>query len=623
LETIFQQLDRCCRPTGGWTKSYDGTHLLRTSECFVNGAMRPVVPTIVYSHWIKHLRDLGLLSNKEICDGEDYARTRPEKLVEMMNMVFNERAKTVSRIKRDKLLNMITDISRYTSLGNPRNLPSNYFVNIPMKITTWRQKIEEMSRIESVQKSLLRNLEVIMNSAKTASDSYTMIREMRALLPQLTQEAKDYMGRLLIDVKRSVLRQKLAQLLTNYDSDIDIKTKQKLANMIIVEETFDNQQVMMTQMQQMTTVVQKLMAEEVLPKQLISELHLTLSRLGIELDERARLSTAGFYGGIQKYISINELLSMLSLQSSATFPVPNKAACNIDKFCQRRVLETVCTYGYIGCQATIMSVNGKTTCELSINGCQKTTNIPQLTEEQIVKMLRTQQYAETVAFSQEACSAVGMQFMNQFSFGGTSIKVQYNGLSKKCSLRITGAAGTRNWLNQECGPGCDFSKLKYLDLAEVGEAAKISGARGVRFLTRDEATCKQYCSNDIDIPSHCMMGFQCKIEIKCWTGTCICTVSHICRGTSGYGNRMIGKEKTHTPGNSTSSEIIEQPRIMPLVRKTSVIVERKKEEKKPGKKTKDQKEEKDEGEMEEKKTKENERKETKEKKEEKSDNQNQ
>ena len=131
LETIFQQLDRCCRPTGGWTKSYDGTHLLRTSECFVNGAMRPVVPTIVYSHWIKHLRDLGLLSNKEICDGEDYARTRPEKLVEMMNMVFNERAKTVSRIKRDKLLNMITDISRYTSLGNPRNLPSNYFVNIP------------------------------------------------------------------------------------------------------------------------------------------------------------------------------------------------------------------------------------------------------------------------------------------------------------------------------------------------------------------------------------------------------------------------------------------------------------------------------------------------------------
>ena len=336
LEMIFQQLDRCCRPAGGWTKSYKHPGLLQTSECFVYGANKPAVPTIVYSQWIKQLRDLGLLSNKEICEAEDFARSKPDKLIEMMNMVSNERGQIISSIKRDKLQHIITDVSRYTSLGNPKNLPSNYFVNIPMKITTWRKKIEEMSQIESVQKSLLRNLEVIMTSAKTASDSYTMIQEMRALLPQLVPEAKDNMGKLLIDVKRSVLKQKLAQLLTNYDSDIDVKTKQKLANIIIVEEKFGNQQAMMTQMHQMMTVVQKLMVEEILPKQLISELYLCMSRLGVELDEDARISTVEFYGGIQKYISINELLSMLTSHSSATFPVPNKEACNLEKFCQRR-----------------------------------------------------------------------------------------------------------------------------------------------------------------------------------------------------------------------------------------------------------------------------------------------
>ena len=57
-------------------------------------------------------------------------------------------------------------------------------------------------------------------------------------------------------------------------------------------------------------------------------------------------------------------------------------------------------------------------------------------------------------------------------------------MSKKCSLSITGASGTKDWLNRECGPGCDFSKLKYLDLAEVGEAAKASGSMGVKVLVR-------------------------------------------------------------------------------------------------------------------------------------------
>ena len=85
--------------------------------------------------------------------------------------------------------------------------------------------------------------------------------------------------------------------------------------------------------------------------------------------------------------------------------------------------------------------------------------------------------------------------------------------------------------------------------------------------------------------------------------------------------RMIGKEETHTPDNSTFSETIEQPRIMPLVRKTNVVVEKKKEEQKPNRRTKDQKEEKDEKEKE-KETVKKEAKETKEKKEAKSDNKN-
>jgi len=575
IETIFSQLDKCCKPKNGWLDEkgtdYESLLSLDNIKCHVSHANEPVVPTIVYSQWISHLRKLGLLSNKEICDGEDYARTKPNKLVEMLSLIKSQRSEQLSALAKDHLERIITDVGRYIALGNPKLLPTNYFINVPLRIAKWRQKLDQISQIETVEKSLLDNLRTIMTTAKTASDSMMMMSEIRALLTRLGPKAKDHLGQLLIDMKRTVLKQKLAHLLTNHDENIDVGTKQKLAMIITLEDKVGGQEVMMEQLQQIITLVQNLMRNRQLPMQMSSDLLMWMTKLGIEVDQQTSASTFEFYGGIQRFVKMSIFLAQLSATSKATFSVPTQADCDLDKLCQQRMIESVCTYGYSGCMVRWKNVNGAINCTLEVMDCQKQSNIPQLNDEQTGKMLKTQKFAATIAFSQEACSDLAKQFRLS-GFGGTSITDTFDMKTKTCTLKVTGELADEKWLNKQCG--CQFNKLKFLDIHEVSRKA----AFGVKFKTHDQATCKDFCSMGGDIPTSCTKAFDCRVEAKCWpSGICICTVRHICKDDLLLtGNRKkLAKANAQMTGNMTFSETVKQPLQEPTITTCSVMLERK------------------------------------------------
>ena len=51
--------------------------------------------------------------------------------------------------------------------------------------------------------------------------------------------------------------------------------------------------------------------------------------------------------------------------------------------------------------------------------------------------------------------------------------------TKKCSLQISGQKGASLWLDGQCGKGCKFDELQFLDLQEVSISAH--QGFGVRF----------------------------------------------------------------------------------------------------------------------------------------------
>ena len=63
-------------------------------------------------------------------------------------------------------------------------------------------------------------------------------------------------------------------------------------------------------------------------------------------------------------------------------------------------------------------------------------------------------------------------------FGGIQCKFNWDGNSKICSIQTTGQKALTPWLNDQCGQGCRYDDLSYLDLDQVGGLAHTgSGCR--------------------------------------------------------------------------------------------------------------------------------------------------
>ena len=64
-------------------------------------------------------------------------------------------------------------------------------------------------------------------------------------------------------------------------------------------------------------------------------------------------------------------------------------------------------------------------------------------------------------------------------FGGIQCKFNWDGNSKICSIQATGQKALTPWLNDQCGQGCRYDDLSYLDLDQVGGLAHTG--EGCRF----------------------------------------------------------------------------------------------------------------------------------------------
>lgn len=195
----------------------------------MTGQGQSVVPTIISTQWMNNIRSLGLISQKELCECENYARTQPFNLVALLNTIFYQRRSQIPRDLDGAWKGILMNIGRYISSNKKQHQVTavTEVINIPMKIISWRQDILRITNHPTVQRSIFQQLINIINSAGTAADCFPIIREITTVVHQVPQAVRTDIFTLLTDIKRAALKKKISYLLAMHDNIIqqDIKVK--------------------------------------------------------------------------------------------------------------------------------------------------------------------------------------------------------------------------------------------------------------------------------------------------------------------------------------------------------------------------------------------------------------
>jgi len=555
-ECVAQAEDQCSQQCQAGT----GQIVWDYNTCGLDTGGVTEVPTITYTQWMNQIQQLQF-GKKELCQCEKYARTKPEELIAFLNTIFIQKSRRTEGLKQI-FARIVSNVDRYISKSD--HIVSDAVRSIQAKIISWKLEIKRISQKRQLQEKT-RHLITIISSAGSAMDCFPIIEEIKLICGQddIQDNVRTDLEILLLDIKQEVLKQKISYLLTSYDQMIEDEIKLRLSEMIIAEIQINQRNQIEEQYEKMIEYVTTLINGNSLTGQINSELRMICTKLGVE----------GFMVGggfIEKYISFNELIEKLSSSSRATFDVSSIEDCN-DNFCDYRILDSVCTYGS-RCSVSAVQRGRAVVCTVMVRQCLKSSPVPQLKTQDVINLLQSKQYAETVCFSSSACYDLCSLETSTFGFGGIGCKINWDRNTKKCSLQIRGMRQVDNWLDKECGKGCRFDQLEYLGLEQVGRAA-IQGD-GVRFKTPDEISCKQYCDQGVGSSSACKGSFTCSHHCKCWPGSCVCTVKHTCHSSSGLGlNRNMG-EYDQEQGNDNVEETITLPRVMPVVNESENFIKR-------------------------------------------------
>jgi len=126
------------------------------------------------------------------------------------------------------------------------------------------------------------------------------------------------------------------------------------------------------------STLMKIMASEKLPEQMLSEINIFFSKLGVEMpvDESSSANES------EETISPIDFISSFSISSSATFEVKSEEECDVKKFCRDkcglnnllafynlhsfRMLRSICPFGFGQCKVIASKEESTVFCKIKV-----------------------------------------------------------------------------------------------------------------------------------------------------------------------------------------------------------------------------------------------------------------
>ena len=170
---------------------------------------------------------------KELCECEKYARTKPDELIALLNTIFYQKSE-VTKGSKQIFARIISNVDRYISKSE--HIVSNAVRSIQAKIISWKLEIKRIGQQKKLHEKT-KHLITIINSAGSATDCFPIIEEIKLICGQddIQGSVRTDLEILLLDIKQAVLKQKISYILTSYDHIIKDEIKLRLSQMIIAE----------------------------------------------------------------------------------------------------------------------------------------------------------------------------------------------------------------------------------------------------------------------------------------------------------------------------------------------------------------------------------------------------
>lgn len=525
------------------------------SLCGLSVTRNVLVPTIILTDWMTLIQTLPFINKMKICSIERKARETPGEIILLIQKYFdtwcNSHANCIDSVERTTLQTIITKITEFITrqIRAKPQVPSRPLVTVNTKIYSWLNEMRRIANLSKIKLVLQQAINII-SGAGSYMDVLPIIIEIQRVLEiqRLKKNLKEKLQILLLDMKYTILKDKVEFLLTTYDQQIKEDIKVKLSELILVEEVISGHsrlpyKRMLAQYDQIVRYVTTLIQNSILTGQVYSEMRRFLGQIRVDGFVTMMDSFDSIVRSIPS-ITINKLIEELKLKYLSKFRVPRVNLCT-QRLCDRSILNAACMYGG---RCNVFMRQGF--CNVKVMQCRRETQVKRFSQEKIISILKKNSYVQTITYSMQACKELADIATKSFPFGGFDVRVNWNPRTKMCSLTMIGVQQAEARRNQQCSCGSQFDQLTYMSFQQVVTQA---AEKEVVFKTPDRNTCMQYCNNQMQGQSSCQGKYDCRFQATCWVDQCVCKIRHTCTSTVSQTNpgvRPVGVKKRFLNGEA-------------------------------------------------------------------------